>query len=238
MTVGIVLVHGGGLDRRCWDLLLPQLATPAVAVDLPGRGDRPADLRAVTFAACAEAVASSVRAAGFEEVVLVGHSLAGCSMPSTIARLGSSVRRAVLVGATVPPDGAACVDTLDPDLQALVRRGTGEPAVMDEATARLMLGDDLGEERFAWCVERLVPEAPGLILEPVDLAPLLAPAVQRTWIRTLRDIVVPAGKQAAFAAQLEPCDVVDLDAGHMCMVSRPAELAAILDGLAGVSPGA
>jgi pimeloyl-ACP methyl ester carboxylesterase len=103
---------------------------------------------------------------------------------------------------------------------------------MDEATARLVLGDDLGEERFAWCVERLVPEAPGLILEPVHLAPVLGDGVRRTWIRTLRDIVVPAEKQSAFAAQLAPCDVVDLDTGHMCMVSRPAELAALLDGIA------
>jgi hypothetical protein len=30
----IVLVHGGGFDARCWDLLLPHLAHDAVAVDL------------------------------------------------------------------------------------------------------------------------------------------------------------------------------------------------------------
>lgn len=232
MTRGIVLVHGGGLDRRCWDLLLPELPTPAVAVDLPGRGANPADLRSVTFADCAEVVAAAADAAGFDEVVLVGHSLAGCSMPATAARLGDRLRSAVFIGATVPPDGTACVDTLDPALQERVRTGEGEPVAMDAATARLVLGDDLDEAQFAWCVERLVPEAPGLVLERVDLAPFTRTDVPRTWIRTLRDVVVPAEKQSAFAAHLAPCPVVDIDTGHMCMVSRPAELAALLDGIA------
>ena len=37
----LVLVHGGGFDSRCWDPLLPHLAGPAIAVDLPGRGVTP-----------------------------------------------------------------------------------------------------------------------------------------------------------------------------------------------------
>ncbi len=42
--------------------------------------------------------------------------------------------------------------------------------------------------------------------------------------------MVPA-KQDRFVANLGGADVVDLDAGHMAMISRPAELAAILDRL-------
>ena len=33
-----VLVHGGGFAGSCWDLLVPELDAPTVAVDLPGRG--------------------------------------------------------------------------------------------------------------------------------------------------------------------------------------------------------
>jgi pimeloyl-ACP methyl ester carboxylesterase len=45
----MVLIHGGGFDSRCWDLLLPCLKGPVVAVDLPGRGRRPAAPESVTF---------------------------------------------------------------------------------------------------------------------------------------------------------------------------------------------
>ncbi len=62
----MVLIPGGGFDSRCWDLLLPRLNTPAVAVDLPGRGRRPAVAEAVTFATCAQAILEEVDAAGFD----------------------------------------------------------------------------------------------------------------------------------------------------------------------------
>ncbi len=37
----MVLVHGGGLGKECWDPLLPFLDGDVLAIDLPGRGDRP-----------------------------------------------------------------------------------------------------------------------------------------------------------------------------------------------------
>ena len=81
-TTPIVLVHGGGLDGRCWDPLLPHLDGPAIAVDLPGRGAHPAPLETIRLADCAASVARTSMPAGFDEIVLVGHSLAGCSMPA------------------------------------------------------------------------------------------------------------------------------------------------------------
>jgi len=228
----IVLVHGGGLDHRCWDLLVPHLAGPALAVDLPGRGRHPADLRAVTFADCAASVLADVDAAGFDELVLVGHSLAGASMPTIIGRLGERVRHAVFIACTVPDDGTSCLDTLDPEVLELVRaNGDIEPRVMDEAVAKLVLGEDLDEAQFAWCVERLVAEAPRLTTDAVDLTPLRS-SMPRTWIRTLQDAIVSAEKQLRFANNVGHCKLVDLDAGHMCMVSQPETVAAVLDDLA------
>jgi pimeloyl-ACP methyl ester carboxylesterase len=227
----LVLIHGGSFDHRCWDLLLPHLDTPALAVDLPGRGAHPADPTSVTLAACAEAVVTDVDDAGFDDVVVVGHSLAGCSMPGVIGRLGGRVRHAVFVACTVPEDGSSCLDTLDPSIRAMAESAPPEPVPMGEAMARIVLGDDLDDEQFAWCVERMVPEAIGLTTQPVDLAPLRA-AFPRTWIRTLADGILPADRQLQFAANVGDCPVVDLDAGHMCMVSHPEALARMLDDLA------
>lgn len=229
----VVLIHGGAADSRCWDLLVPLLEGPAMAVDLPGRGAHPADLGSVTFADCAESVGSDIDAAGFDEVVLVGHSLAGCSMPAIVGALGKRVRHVVFVACTVPATGQSAIDTLEPDVQAHVRqrRGRTRPQPMDGPMARLVLGDDLDDEQVAWCLARVVPEAPRLASDPVDLSPLEG-RTPRSWICTLRDLIIPAEKQRRFAGNVGNCSVLDLDAGHMCMVSAPSDLAAMLNDFA------
>jgi pimeloyl-ACP methyl ester carboxylesterase len=236
----IVLIHGGGFDSRCWDLVVPRLTGPVIAVDLPGRGVHPMPLERVGFDTCAETVCADIDAAGFDQVILAGHSLAGCSMPAMVARLGSRVRQAVFIGCTVPEQGRSAFDTLDPEVQALAQGGAGAPAddagpgVMSGEIARIVLGNDLSDEQLAWCVERFVPEAPRLSNDPVDPSPLRG--VPATWIRTRHDVIVHADKQLRFATNVGPqCGVVDIDAGHMCMASQPQETARLLDELAGLA---
>jgi pimeloyl-ACP methyl ester carboxylesterase len=229
----VVLVHGGSFGASCWDLLLDHLDGPVLAVDLPGRGAHPAPLRSVTIASAAASVVADIDAAGFDDVVLVGHSLAGCSMPATIGLLGRRVRHAVFVACTVPEHGKSCVDVLPAELQAFARAGleSGDPGVLSAEMAKAMFGNDIDEAQLAWMVDRMVPEAPGLLTEPVDRSPLGA-GVPVTWVRTLHDLTVDPEQQLRFAASLAECEVVDLDAAHMCMISKPRELAAIINEIA------
>jgi pimeloyl-ACP methyl ester carboxylesterase len=237
----IVLVHGGGFAGSCWDLLTPFLHGPVLAVDLPGRGKNPAALDQVTLKSAAASVAADIDAAGIDDLILVGHSLAGCSMPATIALLGERVRYAVFVACTVPEDGTSCFDTLPDDIKALADGASGaaeasELGVLAPDMARALFGNDLNEDQLSWMLERMVPEAPRLTTEPVDLAPLRS-AVPRTWVRTMRDVVVPPDRQARFAKNVGDCDVIDVDAAHMCMISKPQALAGIINRLARRSEG-
>jgi pimeloyl-ACP methyl ester carboxylesterase len=175
---------------------------------------------------------ADIDVAAFEDVILVGHSLAGCSMPAIIGRLGRRVRHAVFVACTVPEDGKSAFDTLDPEMQARARGAErdGEPGVLSPEMVRSLFGNDLNDEQFAWCLECLVPEAPGLVTGAVDLSPLRTP-VPSTWVRPLRDAIVDPDKQLTYARNVSAVDLVDLDAGHMCMISKPAELGAIIAGI-------
>jgi len=230
----LVLVHGGGFDGRCWDPLMPHLDHPAIAVDLPGRGGRPAPLDEVTFAACAEAIAEDIDRAGFDQVVLVVHSLGGCSVAPTLALLGDRVRHIVFVAATVPADGHSTQDEWSSELAQSIdedRRRGGPTMAEDRVRARF--GNDMNEDQLAWCMARLVPEAEPLINERVDLAPLQAP-VPRTWVLTTLDAILGPEMQRRFIDHVGgDCQVVELEAGHMCMITQPEALAAILNGVAG-----
>jgi pimeloyl-ACP methyl ester carboxylesterase len=235
MTTGIVLVHGGSFAASCWDLVVDRLDAPVLAVDLPGRGVHPAAPHTVTIDDAAASVVRDIDRAGFDAVVLAGHSLAGCSMPATIGRLGARVQAAVFVACTVPEDGTSAVDTLPADVQEMTRTALDAGAVgtLDPALAKEFFGNDLDDAQFAWMLERMVPEtATRLLTEPVDLAPLHRADLRATWVRTLRDVIIDPEKQLRFARNVGRCDVVDLDAGHMCMISQPDALAAILDRVA------
>jgi pimeloyl-ACP methyl ester carboxylesterase len=231
--VPVVLVHGGSFAASCWDLVLEYLDGPVLAVDLPGRGVHPAPLRSITIASAAASVVADVDAARFDDVVLVGHSLAGCSMPATIGLLGDRVRHAVFVACTVPEQGTSCLDTLPSELQAFARANLegADRGVLSPAMAKDLFGNDLDDAQCTWMLERMVPEAPGLLTETVDLGPLHS-VMPRTWVRTLHDASVAPDRQLRFAANVGDCDVIDLDAAHMCMISQPRELAAILNEIA------
>jgi pimeloyl-ACP methyl ester carboxylesterase len=228
----LVLVHGGGFDRRCWDRLIPHLKPPVVAVDLPGRGTRPAPLESLTFADCARAIVDDVEAAGFDQVVLVVHSLGGCSAAPTLELLGERVRHIVFVAAMVPAHGHGTHQEWSSDLrQSIDEDRQREKRTMSPERVKVLFGNDMDDGQLAWCIERLVPEAESLTTDPVDLRPLEAPT-PRTWILTTQDAILVPDMQRRFIGNVDgACRVIEIDAGHMCMISQPEALAKILNDL-------
>ena len=89
-----MLVHGGNNTSRCWDRLIPHLGSEVRAVDLPGRGCRPADLGGVSLGDWTEAVMEEIDRAQSHSVVLVGHSLAGLIVPAAAERRAVNGRMA------------------------------------------------------------------------------------------------------------------------------------------------
>ena len=107
---GAMFVHGGHHDKSCWQLLLPLMELPSIAVDLPGRGARPSNGEAITYTMCAEAVLADADAAGFDRFPLVGHSMGGLTISRTALEAPERVAHLVYVGALVPPVGVTVAE--------------------------------------------------------------------------------------------------------------------------------
>lgn len=223
-----VLIHGGSFDARCWDELVALLPPSSVAVDLPGRGSRPAPLADLSLSDFVDAIVDEIQTRDLRDVVLVGHSMAGISMPGVLERVHDRVRHLVFVACTVPADGERIVDTLDPEIRAIAQENAKSSvgSKLDDATAAVMFCNDMEPDQVRSTLDRMVPEAVQVTIEPVSLEGLRH-RVPRTWVRTDHDVVVAPAKQDQFAERVG-ATVVPFDAAHMAMISQPRALADVL----------
>jgi pimeloyl-ACP methyl ester carboxylesterase len=233
-----VLVHGGGYTGGCWDRVVPFLAGDVVTVDLPGRGRRPGDVSAVRLADNVAATVEEIDASGADDIVLVGHSMGGLTVAHVLNVVAERVRQVVLVSCTVPPHGSSVVGNIDPDVRASVLAGSGGGVFrLDEATATDILCNDMDDEQRSFALAGMVDEATAVLDEPVDLTGLWSD-VPATYVRLSADKTLPPDQQSASIAAIRASgkDVteVEIDAGHMVMISKPAALAAVLNAF--VSP--
>jgi pimeloyl-ACP methyl ester carboxylesterase len=231
--VAFVLVHGGGFTASCWDPLIPFLKDTVRAVDLPGRGGRPADLKQVTIADSVDAVVEEIVAID-QRVVLVGHSMAGITLPAVVGRVPERIGKVVFVSCVVPADGECLYEALDPAMKDVAdeAQSSDQPDTgkLDGDVAVKVFCNDMNDEQTEFTLGRMVPESIQLMREPVSLSGLRH-QIPRVYIRLSLDAIVAPSHQDRMIANMGGAETFDLDAGHMAMISRPRELAAILNSL-------
>ena len=221
------LVHGAWHGAWCWNRLVPSLEARGhrvVAVELPAE-DPAAGLKRY-----AEIVAEALGDA--DDVVLVGHSLGGCALPLIAAQ--RPVRHLVYLCALIPVPGKSATDRYreeDVFVEGFAgntkTREDGASYWPDLVAAVRCLFHDCPPADASWAAGRLRPQSAAPRTEAWPLAGL--PDVERTSIMCRDErCIAPAWSRRMSREQLgvEP---VELDGGHSPFLSRPAELAAVLD---------
>ena len=92
----LVLVHGVGLAADCWELTVDEINRVApeltvLVVDL---------------------LVGDIESAGVEDIVIVGHSMGGISLPGAVTKLGAArVREMIFAAAFLPPECTSIVES-------------------------------------------------------------------------------------------------------------------------------
>jgi pimeloyl-ACP methyl ester carboxylesterase len=236
----LVLVHGGGCAADCWDLTVDEIHRrepdlTVLAVDMPGRRDKPGGLIGARIRDWVESVISDIETAGIDTLVIVGHSLGGLTVPVVVGRLGPSrVREMVLAAAYVPVNGSALADTFPGLLGWYARTSSkrnerkGKSGGLPTVWARFVFCNGLTPAQRDFVLTRCYPESPSIVLDHVDRH-CIPEDIPSTWILTSRDRAIPAKSQRRSIDALGGVQtLIEMDTCHMLMVSQPRRLAEIL----------
>jgi pimeloyl-ACP methyl ester carboxylesterase len=226
-----VLVHGAWHGAWCWARLIPELEERGhrtIAMDLP------CDDPEATFTTYADVVLDAFT--DTHDVVLVGHSLAGFTVPLVAAR--RPVRRVVYLCALVGVPGRSFLDQMASEQDMLHAEYTaglepdaqGRRVWVDEGIARESLFGDCDEADVRDALARLRPQALAPYRERCPLN--FPPATPSTYVVCTDDRLVRPAWSRRVAAERLGADVLELPGSHSPFLSRPAELAGLLHRLA------
>jgi pimeloyl-ACP methyl ester carboxylesterase len=223
------LVHGAWLGAWSWESLTPllqQAGHKVVAMDLP------AEDGTASFDTYADVVCHALERSQ-DDVVLVGHSYGGHTIPLVAAR--RPVRHLVYVCALVPDVGRSMLDQLQRDPQMLNPRwvdGLSEP---DEQLRTTWVDLDLARELICADCEDSVAEAAINRLRPQSSYPNVLPfslpefpSASSTYVVCADDRFVDPRWSKRIARDRLGAHLVELPGSHSPLLSRPQALADVL----------
>ena len=207
----LVLLHGNGETHRVFDRMVPLLAPRhrLVALDSRGHGRSPRGDGPLTIARMADDVDAALGTLGLDGVDVLGFSDGGNIALELAVRHPGRAGSLVVVGANLFPEGlkATSLAPMRAAHAALRTAGRVLPWVRGAAERWALMTDD--------------PH-----IDPADLARVDVPAL----VVGRRDVVRPAHTRL-IAGSLPQARLATVEhAGHMLPVTRPQQLARIVEG--------
>lgn len=184
----IVLIHGAWHGGWAWRLASPylrQAGHPVSTPTLSGLGERrnvPAHLSGL--GAHVQDIVTHLEMEDLQDVILVGHSYAGCVLSGVLARKTGRVSHAIYLDAFVPQGGEGLATFVPPPVKAEFERlaaSDGLVPLPPSASWSERWGMS-NPSLIAWAEPRMAPQAARSFTETVPSDPFEAP-VKLTYIK-------------------------------------------------------
>lgn len=227
------LVHGAWHGAWCWEQLTPLLQQAGHAGHEVVAMDLPSEDGTATFDTYADVVCAALDGHD-DDVVLVGHSYNGNTIPLVAAR--RPVRHLVYLCAMVPDIGRSVVDQMGDEPEMLnpvaYEQGLSAPdgqlrqVWTDLDLACAMFYGDCDEPTTKAAIERLRPQSAYPAILPTSLTE--HPSVPTTYVVCSDDQILRPGWSRRTARERLGAELIELPGDHSPFYSRPSELAEVL----------
>lgn len=225
-----VLVHGAWHGAWAWHRVSPMLREAGHSVSTPtlaGLGERAHYAPGgCGLSVHVRDIVQHLEMEDLRQVVLVGHSYAGCVVSGVLSARTGRVAHAVYLDAFALRQGEALATFVPPgvrrEYEAMAAREALVPPPPQATWAeRWGMSDAALRE---WAAARITPQAARSFIEPVSGEPAADAGVRWSYLKCARNPNPGFVAQAARAKQDGRFRYAELDAHHNAMVMQPADL--------------
>ena len=227
----------------CWDLLVPELnarGLHARTLDLPGHGNRTREAAQASLRTYTEAVVDAIVELDAPRVILVGHSMGGTPMALAAAQLPHRIAHVVYLSAQALADGTAPIDPVPVEratrYRDMAQRSGGVYRMTDDEIWSLWLSTlPRRDPRVIWALNKITPQPLLPMTEPAWLATYYGLDIPRTYIWPRDDHGNSRDRMETSLRNLGTTTrYIEMAGDHDVMISRPAEVADVLNQVAAV----
>jgi pimeloyl-ACP methyl ester carboxylesterase len=226
------LVHGSWLGKFCWAKVVPMLETQGhtvLTLDLPAHGDDATPPENTSLESYRDAVLKVI--GDRNDVILVGHSMAGVVISAVAEAIPDRIRSLVYLCAYLPRSGESLYQISSEDKDSLVGKYWRQehpeqysPAWVAPERIVEVFGADCPPHDQELLVNRHRPEPVPPLATPVTLTAERYGRVPRDYIETLQDRTVSHQLQTLMLSRVSVRQRFQLSSSHCPFFSMPDQL--------------
>ncbi|MGI9533900.1 MAG: alpha/beta fold hydrolase [Thermodesulfobacteriota bacterium] len=230
-------IHGGMHGAWCWGKVIDILKNDGhhcLDIDLPGAGLDRTPRSEITFDSYMEKIDHFIDVNELKDINLVGHSMAGMLLPKIAVDEKAGVSNIIFLATYILEKGESVFDLMPEEGRKIVLAGAEKlpdsSFMFDYEDAKKICFEDLDEESARNYYGLLTPQpiAPFYHKSDLELSSVEQPM---HYVVCRRDVAVSKDLSTSFINKIN-CDTHEIDSGHDAMLSRPYELAKLLESIA------
>ncbi|HMQ06531.1 MAG TPA: alpha/beta hydrolase [Saprospiraceae bacterium] len=225
-SIGMVFIHGAGLNSSVWNPLLKLIPYPVLTIDILNRKSEQYLNSRLSFEDYIELVSTDLKNWDISHFIIIAHSIGACVGLKVAENFKSKLKGFVAIGSVIPVSGQSFVSTL-PFPQKIVMPiilsvfGTKPP---EKAIVR-ELCNELPPQKIFEVVNEYTAESKELYTTKFTYN---RQDIRYLYIRLNNDQSIPIDLQDKMAENLSASEIETLHCGHLPMLSNPNELANLL----------
>ena len=226
-NIGLIFMYGAGLGTWIWNDISQLINIPCLYVDYPGRDENSKRNKDLSLDDYSNFIIEQINNWNVDKVVIIAHSIGGVLALKIVNKIKPQLIGIVAISASIPVDGGYFLSSYPMANRTLMKCvfklfGTKPP----KAAIIKSLCNDLHIDQANEVVNRFTPESYLIYTQKIKYN---LPEIPKLFIKLTNDAAFGLQIQDKMIRNLMPETVVELNTGHLPMISKPKDLAKIIN---------